>query len=74
MRDRVPFVLRLYQLASNAAAKPFASWLLARRIKRGKENPARLGERYGHASLPRPAGRYLAAWRQRRRAARCRSA
>jgi 3-deoxy-D-manno-octulosonic-acid transferase len=56
VRDRVPLVLRLYRLASSAAAKPFAAWLLAQRIKRGKEDPARLGERYGVASLPRPAG------------------
>ncbi len=57
MRDRVPLVLQLYRLASNAAAKPLASWLLTQRIKRGKEDPARIGERYGQASLPRPAGR-----------------
>ena len=56
MRDRVPFVLRLYRWASTAAAKPFASWLLTQRIKRGKEDPARLAERYGQATLPRPSG------------------
>jgi 3-deoxy-D-manno-octulosonic-acid transferase len=56
VRDRVPFVLRLYRWASGAAAKPFASWLLTRRIKRGKEDPARLAERYGQATLPRPGG------------------
>ena len=56
MRDRVPLALRLYRLASGAAAKPFASWLLTQRIKRGKEDPARLAERYGQSSLPRPSG------------------
>jgi 3-deoxy-D-manno-octulosonic-acid transferase len=56
VRDRVPLVLRLYGFASGAAAKPFASWLLAQRIKRGKEDPARLAERYGQASVPRPSG------------------
>ncbi|WP_370153792.1 3-deoxy-D-manno-octulosonic acid transferase [Ferrovibrio sp.] len=29
---------------------------LQRRAARGKEDPARLGERFGHASLPRPQG------------------
>lgn len=56
MRERVPLVLQLYRLASSAAAKPFASWLLTQRIKRGKEDPARLAERYGQATLPRPSG------------------
>ena len=56
MRDRVPLVLQLYRLASTAAAQPLATWLLTRRIKRGKEDPARLAERYGQASVPRPSG------------------
>jgi 3-deoxy-D-manno-octulosonic-acid transferase len=56
VRDRVPLVLRFYGFASTAAAKPFASWLLTQRIKRGKEDPARLAERYGQATLPRPSG------------------
>ena len=33
-----------------------ASRLLAWRLKRGKENPARLGERYGVTRVPRPDG------------------
>lgn len=56
MRDRVPLVLQLYRLASTAAAQPLATWLLTRRIQRGKEDPARLAERYGQASVPRPSG------------------
>jgi 3-deoxy-D-manno-octulosonic-acid transferase len=56
VRDRLPLALRLYQLASAAAAAPVASRLLAWRLKRGKENPARLAERYGVAGLPRPDG------------------
>ena len=56
MRDRLPFALRCYRLASSVAAPPVAARLLAWRLKRGKENPARLGERYGRAGLPRPAG------------------
>jgi 3-deoxy-D-manno-octulosonic-acid transferase len=52
----MPLVLRFYRWASMAAAKPFARWLLSRRLKRGKEDPARLPERYGRASVPRPSG------------------
>ena len=55
VRDRLPLALRFYRLAS-LAVPPVASRLLAWRLKRGKENPARLGERYGAANLPRPAG------------------
>jgi 3-deoxy-D-manno-octulosonic-acid transferase len=53
--DRVPLTLRTYQLAS-AAATPLAPKLLARRLTRGKEHPARLSERRGEASLARPPG------------------
>jgi 3-deoxy-D-manno-octulosonic-acid transferase len=56
VRDRLPLALRVYRFASLTAAPPLASQLLAWRLKRGKENPARLGERYGRASLPRPDG------------------
>ena len=55
MRSRLPLTLRLYRLASRAAA-PAASHLLARRLKRNKEHPGRLGERRGEANLPRPNG------------------
>jgi 3-deoxy-D-manno-octulosonic-acid transferase len=53
--DRLPLALRFYQLASSAAA-PAAPRLLARRLKRGQENPQRLSERRGEASKPRPSG------------------
>ncbi len=56
MHDRVPLALRFYRLASHAAAPAVASRLLAWRLERGKENPQRLAERYGQASLARPAG------------------
>ena len=56
MRDRMPLALRFYRLASMAAAPTLAPRLLTWRLKRGKENPTRLAERYGEASLPRPAG------------------
>jgi 3-deoxy-D-manno-octulosonic-acid transferase len=52
---RLPLALRIYQLASVAAA-PVAPHLLARRLRRGKEHPVRLPERRGEASEPRPGG------------------
>jgi len=56
VRDRLPLALRLYRVASLAIASPVASRLLASRLKRGKEDPSRLAERYGQASVPRPPG------------------
>jgi len=53
--DRLPFALRLYQLAS-AAGSPAAPQVLARRLHRGKEHPERLSERRGEATQKRPAG------------------
>ena len=55
MREPLPVTLRLYQWAS-AAAAPAAPRLLQRRLKRGKEHAARLAERRGEPSLPRPPG------------------
>jgi 3-deoxy-D-manno-octulosonic-acid transferase len=48
-----PLSLRLY-LAAARAAGPLMRPLLARRASRGKEDAARLEERLGVASLPRP--------------------
>ena len=56
MPDRLPLALRLYQFASFAAAPLAAQRFLARQLNRGKEDPARLGERRGEASEPRPNG------------------
>jgi 3-deoxy-D-manno-octulosonic-acid transferase len=53
--ERVPLTLQTYRLAA-AAATPLAPKILARRLIRGKEHPARLPERQGEASLARPAG------------------
>jgi 3-deoxy-D-manno-octulosonic-acid transferase len=53
--DHMPFSLRLYRLAS-AASTSLAPVLLARRLKRGKEDPARLAERYGESPVARPPG------------------
>ena len=50
-----PLSLGLYG-AGMALAEPLAPWLLQRRARRGKEDPARLGERLGRASAPRPEG------------------
>ncbi len=55
MPDRLPLALRAYRLASRAAT-PLAPWLLTKRLNRGREDPVRLAERRGEASLPRPAG------------------
>ena len=49
-------VLRAYRLAT-AAAEPLAPALLRARARRGKEDPGRLPERLGIASVPRPPGR-----------------
>jgi 3-deoxy-D-manno-octulosonic-acid transferase len=48
-------LLRAYQLLSRAAT-PLAPTLLSRRLKRGKEDPARLDERYGASRIARPRG------------------
>ncbi len=48
-------LLRAY-LAATALGAPLARRLLARRLARGKEDPARMAEKRGIASLPRPPG------------------
>ena len=50
-----PLPLALYG-AAMALLEPFAPGLLRARARRGKEDPARVGERLGHASHPRPDG------------------
>ena len=47
--------LRLW-LAGMAGAAPLARWHLRRRRARGKEDSARMREKEGHASAPRPDG------------------
>ncbi|MCB4769907.1 3-deoxy-D-manno-octulosonic acid transferase [Ancylobacter sp. Lp-2] len=54
-RARATLLIHLYRLLTWLAS-PFARLLLAGRIRRGKEDPARLGERFGRASRPRPKG------------------
>lgn len=51
----LPPALRLY-LAVSAHGEGLARILLRRRLQDGKEDPQRIGERLGRASLPRPNG------------------
>jgi 3-deoxy-D-manno-octulosonic-acid transferase len=48
--------LKAYRTATSLA-RPVAPYLLSLRERRGKEDPARLQERLGHASIERPSGR-----------------
>ncbi len=51
----LPVALHLYRGAASAAGLLAPAWL-AYRVRKGKEDPARLAERRGIASIPRPAG------------------
>jgi len=51
-----PFSLWAYRAAASLFGAPLARPLLEARARRGKEDPARLGERLGHASAARPDG------------------
>jgi 3-deoxy-D-manno-octulosonic-acid transferase len=53
--ERLPLSLRAYRLATQLGA-PLAGFLLSRRVKRGKEDAARLSERRGESKIPRPDG------------------
>lgn len=53
--ERLPLTLHAYRRLSRAAM-PFLPAMLARRLRRGKENSERLSERRGEAAVPRPAG------------------
>ena len=55
MSGKLPAGLRIYRLLS-AAAGPFTPFLLARRLKRGKEHQRRLPERRGESRVARPEG------------------
>ncbi len=48
----------LYRWATYAAT-PLVLAVLARRVAQGKEERARIGERWGRAAMPRPAGRVV---------------
>src|SRR5260221_14407259 len=51
-------MLALYRGATLLAGPALRFWL-RRRMHQGKEAPERLGERFGEASLARPAGRLI---------------
>ncbi|MCL2715004.1 MAG: 3-deoxy-D-manno-octulosonic acid transferase [Alphaproteobacteria bacterium] len=55
MSDSLPLPLRIYQRLSIAVA-PLAPALISRRLKQGKEDPARVGERRGVSRDVRPGG------------------
>src|SRR6266700_1106900 len=55
MANSLPMTLRVYRKLS-AAAAPLAPALIKRRLKQGKEDPARIGERRGITRDPRPLG------------------
>lgn len=53
-----PFALTGWRVLTGMAA-PLAPLLLRQRAARGKEDPARLGERLGRTKVPRPDGRLV---------------
>ncbi|SDI35102.1 3-deoxy-D-manno-octulosonic-acid transferase [Bradyrhizobium lablabi] len=55
MADPLPMTLRVYRRLS-AAMVPLSPALINRRLKLGKEDPARVGERRGVSADVRPAG------------------
>ena len=55
---KTPLGLTAWRMLSRLAS-PLAPLWLARRTARGKETRARLGERLGQATVPRPAGRLI---------------
>src|ERR1700743_3100906 len=55
MASSLPMTLRVYQKLS-AAGMPLTPALIKRRMKQGKEDPARVGERRGMSRDIRPPG------------------
>lgn len=51
-------ILAAYSVAGYALT-PFLRGWLKRRAQRGKEDQKRMGERFGHASVPRPEGKLI---------------
>lgn len=51
--ERIPITLRAYRRLT-AAATPLVPLLTSYRLRRGKEEPARLRERHGETDVPRP--------------------
>jgi len=57
MANSLPMTLRVYRGLSSAVV-PLAPALIKRRLKQGKEDPARIGERRGLSKDIRPPGRW----------------
>ena len=55
MSEPLPLLLRVYRVLSRAAT-PLVPSLVAHRLKRGREHPARMEERYGETRIARPPG------------------
>ena len=55
MANSLPMTLRVYQKLSTAVV-PLSPALIKRRLKQGKEDPARIGERRGMSRSVRPHG------------------
>ncbi|MGA8903014.1 glycosyltransferase N-terminal domain-containing protein, partial [Bradyrhizobium sp.] len=55
MANALPMTLRVYRRLSSVAV-PLAPALIKRRLKQGKEDPARVGERRGVSGDVRPRG------------------
>jgi 3-deoxy-D-manno-octulosonic-acid transferase len=53
--ERLPLTLRSYRQLIRIAT-PFAPFVLATRLRRGKEHPGRIGERRGETQAKRPSG------------------
>lgn len=53
--SRLPFTLRAYRRLTEAAT-PLAPLFLSHRLRRGREHPERIAERYGANSAARPDG------------------
>ena len=52
----IPAPLLFYRGVAASVGPPLARWMLRRRAARGKEDPTRLAERLGAASIARPEG------------------
>ena len=55
MAERLPLTLRSYRQLIRIAT-PLAPFVLAGRLRRGKEHPGRIGERRGETQAKRPSG------------------
>lgn len=59
MADVVASAIAGFYRLAGLCLRPAVPFILSGRVARGKEDPQRLVERYGRASLPRPPGRVV---------------